>query len=164
MKTVGSIMGADSDRSDSGVAGGPPRQAGGSRFETLVGTGVGDALFVRHGIAAHHSGRHALPVEGSPHCLASHPGHGRTLSKPGKASATGSRPPASKDAGQEAERKIAIAPGYGHGRLLRPIEGYPGYQFSRPGEVQSCWSRHARRSRMTEAWLPLARHAAPGAT
>lgn len=38
---------------------------------------------------------------------------------------------------------------------FRPIEGYPGYRVSRHGEVQSCWSRHARPSRMTETWLPL---------
>jgi hypothetical protein len=38
---------------------------------------------------------------------------------------------------------------------FRPIEGYPGYRVSSTGEVQSCWSRHARPSRMTETWLPL---------
>jgi hypothetical protein len=38
---------------------------------------------------------------------------------------------------------------------FRPIEGYPGYRVSRTGEVQSCWSRHARPSRMTGTWLPV---------
>jgi len=37
----------------------------------------------------------------------------------------------------------------------RPVEGYPGYRVSRTGEVQSCWSRHARPVRLTETWLPL---------
>ena len=38
---------------------------------------------------------------------------------------------------------------------FRPIEGYPGYRVSRTGDVQSCWSRHARPARMTVTWLSL---------
>ena len=39
--------------------------------------------------------------------------------------------------------------------LFGPIEGYPGYRVSRTGEDQSCWCRHARPARMTDAWAPL---------
>jgi hypothetical protein len=36
-----------------------------------------------------------------------------------------------------------------------PINGFPGYQVSRVGEVQSCWNRRGRRGGMGDTWLPL---------
>lgn len=38
---------------------------------------------------------------------------------------------------------------------FRPIVGYPGYRVNRRGMIESCWSRHARPSRMTETWQSL---------
>ena len=39
--------------------------------------------------------------------------------------------------------------------FFRPIASYPGYRVSRTGEVQSCWGRHARPTRMTDTWMSL---------
>ena len=53
-------------------------------------------------------------------------------------------------------RKASVVPiDTGMEGEFSPIEGYPGYRVSSTGEVQSCWSRHARPSRMTGTWLPL---------
>jgi hypothetical protein len=39
--------------------------------------------------------------------------------------------------------------------LFRPVEGFPGYRVSLNGEVQSCWLKAGRNSRMIETWKPL---------
>lgn len=38
---------------------------------------------------------------------------------------------------------------------FRKIAEFPGYRVNRRGVVESCWSRHARPSRMTETWQSL---------
>jgi hypothetical protein len=38
---------------------------------------------------------------------------------------------------------------------FKPISEFPGYRVSQYGVVQSCWTRHARPTRMTGTWLTL---------
>jgi hypothetical protein len=38
---------------------------------------------------------------------------------------------------------------------FRSIEGFPGYKVGRDGDVQTCWLRAGRHSRLTGTWRPL---------
>lgn len=46
--------------------------------------------------------------------------------------------------------------------IFLPLPNLPGYRVNGLGEVQSCWSRHARPPRMTDAWRPLAQFSRDG--